>query len=80
MTGDRTSDKRQATLIKIASSLLGAALGAKMSDKIVDGPGLPSWLAQAGGAILGALGGKAVAEVIHEKSEPNSRHPKNDGS
>jgi hypothetical protein len=57
------------SLITAGITILGAAAGAKLADDLVGGRGLPSFLAQLGGAILGGIGGKAASEALRSDSE-----------
>jgi hypothetical protein len=56
-------------LMMAAAVLLGAAAGAKAADNVIGGKGLPSILAQLGGAILGGTFGMALVGAIRENQE-----------
>lgn len=64
--------KKEHLALNIAAVLLGAAFGSKVADRIAGGHGLPSVLAQIGGAIAGGLGAKAIADFLTgEKTNPD---------
>jgi uncharacterized protein YcfJ len=64
--GDEPFERTTSPIVTIAATLLGAAAGSKIADGVIGGRGLPSVLAQIGGALLGGFGGKAIADVIHQ--------------
>jgi uncharacterized protein YcfJ len=55
-------------LVDAAATLLGAAAGAKIADDLLGGNGLPSILAQLGGALLGGYGGKSLADFLGKQA------------
>lgn len=64
-------------LARAGLTLVGAAGGAKMADKLVGGWGLPSVLAQVGGTIMGAVGAHVVFNsfvnpLVGNESTPSS--------
>jgi len=65
-----STDDMQTSALKLGGLLIGAALGAKVSNKIVgdDRGGTSSFLAQTAGLILGLIGTKKLIESF-SKSE-----------
>jgi outer membrane lipoprotein SlyB len=64
------SDREDTNLaITIAATILGAAAGSRLADDLVGGSGLPSALAQLGGAILGGIGGKALSDALQDETK-----------
>lgn len=61
--------------ILVAAALLGGAAGAKIADDLVGGRGLPTLLAQVGGAVLGAVGGNTLARAVLEDGGDSHETP-----
>lgn len=71
-----STDDMQASTLKLGGLLIGAALGAKVSNKIVgdDRGGISSFLAQTAGVILGLIGAKMMIKSLskeHKKENNN---------
>ncbi len=69
------TDDMETSALKLCGFLIGAALGAKVSNKIVgdDRGGVSSFLAQTAGVILGSIGAKKMIESLlkEQKKESN---------
>lgn len=63
------TEKEMDAILTSAAVILGAAAGAKIADDIIRGTGLPSALAQIGGAILGGYGGKKLADAVQSEQQ-----------
>lgn len=73
-TSHTSSADAQTQVIRAGVALLGAAIGAKLSNDLIEDRGLVGFLAGAAGAILGGVAGKHLGDsYIQDHSEDQDR-------